>query len=125
MNLKAYFDDQGGVGVLSTANADGAVNAAIYARPHVFEEDHIAFIMADRLTRHNLKSNPKACYLFKEEGSYRGKRLYLTCTGEEENPELVETMRRSQRDYSDVQRFVVHFKVNQVLPLIGSRKDQD
>ena len=36
-------------GVLSTAGAQGEVDAAIYARPHFVDQETVAFIMADML----------------------------------------------------------------------------
>jgi hypothetical protein len=38
MDLKEYFNDTKGVGVLATSDADGKVDAAIYARPHFMED---------------------------------------------------------------------------------------
>ncbi len=49
MNLKTYFDETKGLGVLSTADGKGRVNAAVYARPHMMEDGGLAFIMRDHL----------------------------------------------------------------------------
>ena len=68
MELKDYFEDKKGIGVLATADSEGKVGAAIFARPHVLDDCSVAFIMRDRLTHHNLQSNPHAAYLFSEEG---------------------------------------------------------
>jgi len=76
--------------VLSTADKGGRVSAAIYGRPHFMDDQTIVFIAADRLTHANLQSNKSAAYLFKEDGSYQGKRLYLTMTHEEKNSPLIE-----------------------------------
>jgi hypothetical protein len=122
MNLKAYFDEKKGMGVLSTADGKGAVNAAVYARPHVLEEGHLAFIMRDRLSHHNLDSNPHAAYLFREEGpGYEGLRLHLTKLREESGTDLVrEICRRCRIDDSpDAVRYLVTFQVDRELPLIG------
>ncbi|MGB5219340.1 MAG: pyridoxamine 5'-phosphate oxidase family protein [Smithella sp.] len=73
MTLSEYFEKAKGVGVLSTADQTGKVNAAIYGRPHFIDEKTLAFIAADRLTHANLKTNPSAVYLFKEDGSYEGR----------------------------------------------------
>jgi len=35
MNLKTYFENTRGTGIISTADSNGRVNAAVYARPHV------------------------------------------------------------------------------------------
>jgi len=120
-DLKKYFDGKKGIGVMATSDAQGKVNAAVYSRPHFMEDGLVAFIMRDRLTHHNLKSNPQAAFLFVEEGpGYIGKRLYLTKVKEEENSPLIEEL--SRRDYKPEKtptRFLVFFKIDNILPLIG------
>ena len=120
-DFKNYFENAKGVGVMATSDKDGKVNAAIYSRPHFMEDNTVAFIMRDRLTHHNLQSNPHAAFLFVEEGpGYIGKRLYLTKVREEENSELINAI--SRREYSTPagdNRFLVFFKIDNVLPLIG------
>ena len=121
MKLVEYFDHKKGIGVLSTADSDGKVDAAIYARPHFMEDGTLAFIMRDRLSHHNLQSNPHATYLFKEEGSgYRGKRLFMTRVREEQNTGQLESLRRRKSDYGNGEdRFLVFFKLDNELPLVG------
>ena len=125
MNLKEYFDNAKGTGVLSTADSEGRVNAAIYSRPHFMEDGTLAFIMRDRLSHHNLQSNPRAAYLFKEDGTgYNGKRLYITRVREEKNTEMMESLRRRKSDYEDSEdRFLVFFKLDKELPLVGVGKN--
>ncbi|MDX9787418.1 MAG: pyridoxamine 5'-phosphate oxidase family protein [Desulfobacterales bacterium] len=122
MDLKSYFESTKGIGVLSTADAQGQVDSAIYARPHVMEEGTFAFIMLDRLTHANLQTNPRAAYLFIEEGvGYRGKRFFLTKIREEENSELMERLRRrSTPGRSEETKFVGVFRIDKELPLIGA-----
>ncbi len=121
MSLTEYFESNKGLGVFSTADFDGNVNSAIYARPHFDEDQNAIFIMKDRLNKHNLNSNPRAVYLFKEEEGYEGKRLYLTLINAEQNDDLLAKYRRSPKEYKDGEaRFIVTFKVDKVLPLIGS-----
>jgi hypothetical protein len=121
MNLERYFDDTKGLGVLSTADSSGKVNAAVYARPHIMEDGTLMFIMRDRLTHENLKSNPHAAYLFKEDRpGYTGKRFYLTKVKEEQNDELMKSFQR--RKYSEEsleERFLVFFRLDKELPLVG------
>jgi len=121
MKLEEYFNIKKGIGVLSTADSEGKVDAAIYARPQFMEDGTMAFIMRDRLSHHNLQSNPHATYLFKEEGSgYSGKRLFLTRVREEENTELLESLRRRKSTYGNGEdRFLVFFKLDKELPLVG------
>jgi hypothetical protein len=122
MKLKEYFESMKGRGILATADAEGLVDAAVYARPHVMDEETLAFIMLDRLTRHNLKANPHAAYLFMEEGDkYSGKRFFLTKLKEEQDAEKINRLRR--RKYPDVkekEEYLVYFRVNKVLPLVGA-----
>lgn len=123
MKLKAYFDETKGMGVLSTADDQGRVNSAIYARPHFMDDGSPAFIMRDRLSHHNLQSNPHAAYLFREEApGYRGVRLHLTKTHEESGTPLVKEMCRRCRidDKPDAVRYLVVFKIDKELPLIGA-----
>jgi len=119
--LKAYFENVKGLGVMATSDAEGKVDAAVYSRPHFMEDGTVAFIMRDRLTHHNLQSNRYAAFLFVEEGpGYIGKRLYLSKVREEENSELIDSLRR--REYGKPtgdNRFLVFFNIDKVLPLIG------
>lgn len=127
MNLKTYFDETKGLGVLSTADGNGRVNAAVYARPHVMEDGSLAFIMRDRLSHSNLTSNPHAAYLLREEGpGYTGIRLHLTKTREESGTELVKDLCRRCRidDKPDAVRYLVVFTVDKQLPLIGTGEAQ-
>lgn len=122
MTLGEYFDATKGQGVLATADSSGQVNAAVYARPHLMGDETALFIMAERLTHENLKTNPRAAYIFIEAGdSWSGKRLYLKKIKEEKNEKLItEICRRcdySRREVAD--RYVVYFRIEKVLPLIG------
>ena len=121
MDLKDYFENAKGLGVLATADAEGKVDVAVYSRPHVMAEDTVAFIMHDRLSHHNLESNPHAAYLFVEEGTKsKGKRLFLTKTKEEKDMERIQKMRR--RDYGDAEDLtLVFFHIDKVLPILGSQ----
>ena len=129
MDLRDYFDKAKGIGVLATSDKEGKVDLAIYAKPHVMEDETIAFIMADRLTHHNLQSNTHAAYLFKEEGQgYKGTRLFLTKLREEQDSDILYAI-RSKRYPSETEegkpRFLVFFKVDKVLPLVGAGRDPE
>ncbi|RPJ38592.1 MAG: pyridoxamine 5'-phosphate oxidase family protein [Planctomycetaceae bacterium] len=128
MSLGEYFENVEGIGILSTADAEGNVDSAIFARPHVVDEDTVAFIMGDHLSHSNVESNPHAAYLFLEQGQgtggegYNGLRLYLTKTGEETDPKKIEAMRRKERkeeSYGGKKKFLVQFKVDQARRLVG------
>ncbi len=128
MKLSEYFEQTAGMGVLATADTAGAVDAAVYAKPHFIDDGTVAFIMADRLTHRNIQQNPRACYLFKEAGErYAGRRLYLTRTREIQDPQQVAEMRRKKYPevagkYGDENKFIVYFRIDRVLPLIGDKE---
>ena len=129
MNLHDYFENTQGRGVLATYDAQGIVDVAVYARPHFLEEDVCVFLMTDRRSHKNLQDNPHAAYLFKEDGTgYKGKRLFLTRIREEKDSELLYSI-RSKRYSSEKEdgkpRFLVFFKVDRVLPLIGPGEEPE
>lgn len=125
MKLKDYFEKTSGTGVLSTADAAGIVDAAIYSSPHVADDGTVAFIMRNHLSHHNLQSNSHAAYLFMEQGpGYQGVRLYLKKLREETDSDLIASMTRRHltpdEDKQKGPKFLVYFTVEKVLPLIGS-----
>ena len=122
MDLKEYFENSEGLGILSTADANGNVDSAIYANPHVTSEDTIALIMRPRLSLDNIQHNPKAVYMYIEKGpGYQGRRLYLEKTAQEEDPETVNQFRRSSHGDTggEEQAKLVYFKVTRIRPLVG------
>lgn len=129
VNLKEYFERVKGAGVLATADGKGLVDTAIYAKPHIMDKETVAFIMAERLTHHNLQTNNHAAYLFKEDGAgYKGIRLFLTKLREEKDTDLLYSI-RSKRYAGEKEegkpRFLVFFKVDNILPLVGAGRDPE
>jgi hypothetical protein len=68
MNLKAYFGDHEGIGILATCDPDTTVNVALYVKPLVVNQTTIALVMRQRLSHQNLKNFPRATYMFIEKG---------------------------------------------------------
>jgi hypothetical protein len=129
MDLKAYFEEKNGRGILATADSEGKVDLAVYGKPHFMEDGTIALIMADRLTHHNLQSNDHAAYMFMEDGAgYKGIRLFLTKINEEQDSDRLYAM-RSKRYPSKKEegktRFLVFFTIDKQLPLIGAEREDD
>jgi hypothetical protein len=127
MDMQEYFEQTDGLGILATADSEGNVDVAIYARPHVLDEATVAFIMQEHLSLKNLQSNPKAAYMFVEKGQgYSGKRLYLTKTREEADPDLIDRLRRRPRgSYANDDKSMAHlvtFSVDRIRPLVGDSK---
>lgn len=124
MNLETYSNETTGTGVLATADSAGAVNTAIFSRPHISRTGQMLFIMGDNKTHANLTKNPHASYLFLEDGSgYRGRRFSLIKRHEEINPDLVRELCRrckeSTDESSEKSRHIVYFDIERELPLIG------
>ena len=124
MNLKEFFDKNNGRGIFSSAGANGRVTSAIYSTPRIDDNGRLAFIMRERLTYTNLKSNPFASYLFMADtGAGGGIRLYLRKIGEDDNPELLSAMTRRhltpEEDQARGPKHIVNFEVEKILPLIG------
>lgn len=125
MDLRKYFEEHTGFGVLSTADMDGRVNAAVYARPHCFEDGTVGFIMPARLTHSNLQTNGHATYLFRQDPEsddrlYDGVRIYLKKVGEDKDQERIAKLRR--RSYGDDRdaRYLITFSIEKELPLVGA-----
>jgi hypothetical protein len=128
MKLSEYFEKTKGRGVIATSDSKGKVGTAVYGRPHFINEKTVAFIMADRLMHKNLQSNPYASYLFMESKErYVGKRLYLTKIKEAKDSDLINAIRRRDScpvydKYRGIIRYLVYFRIDKVLPLIGDKK---
>jgi hypothetical protein len=60
MSLTDYFETAEGTGILATADSDGNVDLAIYAHPHMEDDETVVLVMSDKLSHTNLQSNPKA-----------------------------------------------------------------
>ena len=120
MSVCDYLGMAKGQGILATAGGDGRVDVAVFAKPHVVDEDTVAFIMADRLLHHNLQCNPHAAYLFMEEGSkYTGMRLFLTKINEEIDREKPGKVRKKAYPKAkNAKEYLVSFRIDQVLPAV-------
>ena len=128
MTLKEYFEETTGRGVLSTADKDGNVDAAVYSRPHFMADGTLALIMRDRLSHSYLKSNPHAAYLFIEAGKgFKGKRFFLTKIREEKDSDLLFELRQrtypEKGPFKDDPLFLVFFNIDKALPLLGPGED--
>jgi len=125
MNLAEYFENIKGLGVLATSDADGNVDIAVYSRPYIIDENTIAFSMLEKLSYSNVQSNPKAAFMFVEQGEgYAGKRLHLTKTGEEKDPERIKKIKQQHTRAKDADgkvRHLVYFAVDKIRPLVGDK----
>jgi len=125
MSLAEYFATIKGTGILATSDSHGNVDVAIYGRPYVIDEKTFAFSMLERLSLENVRSNPKAAYMFIEQSEgHVGKRFYLTMTGEEKDPQQVKAIRQvlsKMHGSPDTPRHLVYFAVDKTRPLVGDK----
>jgi hypothetical protein len=124
MDLHAYFTNTQGTGILSTAGAGGGVTSAVYAKPHILDDERLAMIMRERLTYAHLQTNSHACYLFLEQGpGIKGIRLFLQKIDESDDAQLIHSMTRRhlspEEDKAKGPKHLLRFQVIKILPLVG------
>jgi hypothetical protein len=123
MKLAELFPE-GGRGIIGTADANGVVNLAVFAIPHVIDDDTLAWGFSDGRSLENLQQNPNASYLYlAPTRGYSGWRLALTLQKEEREGELLARIREAASQASVPQagavlKAVVYFKVSEVRPLM-------
>ncbi len=125
--LMDYFNKQPRIGVLSTANGSGAVDAAVFGSPQMVDEKTVVIGSGENRTLADLRENPHAVYLIMEPGEtvmdWKGIRVYLKMTALETSGEGLETYRRRIADAVGEQAAqmiaaMVKFEVTGVRPLV-------
>ena len=123
MKLAELFPE-GGRGIIGTADANGVVNLAIFAIPHVIDGETLAWGFTEGRSMTNLRVNPHASYLYlAPTRGYSGWRLTLTLIKETGEGDL---LRRIQEDATRTSgsmagaavKQVAYFKVDEVRPLM-------
>jgi len=124
MNIRHYFENTEGTGILATCGPEGRVNQAIYSKPFVIDDKTVALVMKQQTSHKNLRNHLQASYLFIEKGvGCKGIRFCLTMQNEEKNRSLITALREEQpciypkEDDSD--KFLVFFEVDRIRPLVG------
>ena len=109
--------------LLGDYNADGIVDAAVYSRPHIVDDETVSFVMAENRSYANVTGNPSALYLFhgKCDGPerYDGVRLTLEMLRISDKPVTMTALRRHHSSGDTTNRHLVYFKVVEVRPLVG------
>lgn len=125
-NLAEIFSEHP-AGVLSTADGQGNVNAAVFGSARLVGADRIVLGLGDNRTLANLRQNPQAVLLFYTLGRMvfdsRGARIYLQLEHlEQSGPLFTETVRDIEAKAGKMAArsitAVVRFKVSAVRPLI-------
>lgn len=113
----------GGRGVIATASRAGVVNMAVYAVPHVVDDETVAWGMTDGRTWNNVRENPNASYAYFASGEgFRGARLTLSLARTEDSGEMLAKIRERTGMVSpgnpDAVKHVAYFKVVETRPLV-------
>jgi len=123
MQLSELFSE-GGRGVIATSNLQGEVNVAIYAMPHVIDDETLAWGMTEGRTYKNVAQNPRAAYLHMNPGAgFSGVRLGLKLKRIESSGKMLDAVRiRTSQIVSPAAgaavKYVAYFTVVEVRALI-------
>jgi hypothetical protein len=125
--LMEYFNKQPRIGVLSTADNAGAVDAAVFGSPQMVDEKTVVMGLGKNRTLANLQVNPHAVYLIMEPGEmimdWKGIRVYLKMTACATSGEGLEAYKRRIAEAVGEQAAqmiaaAVRFEVTDARPLI-------
>ena len=123
MNLNELFQHPG-LGVMATASNDGTVNTAVYARPHIIDDNTLVWGMTDERTFRNVSRNPSASYLFKTSApGFTGCRLSLEMIRYEDAGDLLASIKKNADDIvgpgaGATVTHAVWFRVTEIRPLL-------
>ncbi len=123
MTLSEYLSP-GGTGVIATADKDGTINTAIYAAPHVVNDETVAWGMSEGRTYRNLRENPNAAFLHQRPGDgASGVRMTLRLEKIQASGSVLDTVRERARRSAgaaaaDMVKYVAFFKVVEMRPLM-------
>ena len=122
MKLAELFPE-GGRGIIGTADAKGAVNMAVFASPHIIDDETLAWGFTEGRSYTNLMENPHASFLYlAPTRGYSGWRLTLTLK-EMGAGDLLERIKKAASQAAGPQagtavKHVGYFTVVEVRPLI-------
>jgi hypothetical protein len=123
MKLAELFPE-GGRGVIGTADAHGVVNQAVFATPHIIDEETLAWGFTEGRSLANLKQNPHASYLYLAPSrGFSGWRLAMTLKEDAGEGELLASIKEAASRAAGPQagsavKRVVYFTVDEVRPLM-------
>ncbi|PKL61744.1 MAG: pyridoxamine 5-phosphate oxidase [Methanomicrobiales archaeon HGW-Methanomicrobiales-2] len=125
--LVDYFNKQPRIGILSTTNKEGKVDAAIFGSPMMVDEKTVVMGLGKNRTFTYLQENPNAVFTIVEQGEafmdWKGLRVYLKMKEYATSGETLETYRKqvaraAGEDAAAMIHASVTFEVTEVRPLI-------
>jgi len=125
--LMVWFNRQPRLGTLATSDGKGNVNSAVFSALNMIDEQTVVLAIGANRSLDNLKSNPKAAFVFFEPApnpfDWKGARLYLEARSIEASgplfDQLVAEVRRQVGDLAAANvKAAVTFRIEEVRPLI-------
>lgn len=125
--LVDYFNKQPRIGLLSSANKEGKVDAAIFGSPMMLDEKTVVMGLGENRTFEYLQENPNAVYTIVEQGEtimdWKGLRVYLKMKEYATSGETLETYKKqvakvAGEDAAAMIHATVTFEVAEIRPLI-------
>ncbi|MBA7481811.1 hypothetical protein ES707_17288 [subsurface metagenome] len=125
--LVDYFNKQPRIGVLSTSNKEGMVDAAVFGSPMMVDEKTVVMGLGENRTFAYLQENPNAVFTIVEQGEtfmdWKGLRIYLKMKEYATSGEKLDAYRRqvtevAGEDAAAMIHASVTFEVGEVRPLI-------
>ncbi|MDN7012966.1 pyridoxamine 5'-phosphate oxidase family protein [Methanoculleus sp. FWC-SCC3] len=125
--LMDYFNKQPRIGLLSTANKEGKVDAAIFGSPMMVDEKTVVMGLGQNRTFEYLQENPNAVYTIVESGEtimdWKGIRVYLKMKEYATSGEMLDNYRKqiakvAGEDAAAMIHASVTFEVAEARPLV-------
>ncbi|MFA7563493.1 MAG: pyridoxamine 5'-phosphate oxidase family protein [Methanoculleus sp.] len=125
--LMDYFNKQPRLGVLSTANKEGKIDAAVFGSPMMVDEKTVVMGLGNNRTFAYLQENPNAVFTIMEQGAtladWKGLRVYLKMKEYKTSGETLDDYRRkvaeaAGEDAAAMIHASVTFEIGEVRPLI-------
>ncbi len=128
MEVMSFFNQTSRIGVLSTADADGNVNAAVFGSPRMIDENTVIMGISENRSYRNLLDNPKAVFLVVEPGKsimeWKGLRVYLKVEAIDTDGKFYNEIKTGiaeavGKDAARMIRAAVRFKITEIRNLIA------
>lgn len=125
--LLEMFNKQHRIGTLSTANALGDVNVAVFGSPQMIDENTVVMGIGENRSFRNLRENPKAVFIVMEPGEtvmdWKGARVYLETLAIETGGGFYDQIRDNIAKAAGEQaakmiHAAIRFKITEVRPIV-------
>ena len=125
--LLEIFNKRPRIGTLSTANAQGDVNVAVFGSPQMIDENTVVMGIGENRSFRNLRENPKAVFIVLEPGEtvmdWKGARVYLEALAIETGGGFYDMIRDNIAKAAGEQaakmiHAAIRFKITEVRPIV-------